>query len=700
VEVELKPRPRKGGVGTRVPTPPSPLAAYVTAISTLGVLGLALVVFFTPWSTIVAGSMFWATAFLVVAVLVGELRPVHVPSDDGEVRTLSTSTPFVLALLAVAGVGIAAAVQAIASVADDLIHRRSATKSAFNTAQYVLSVIAGRAVYAALAGVPFLDHPTTVSARDIGPLLAAGVAMIAVNWVLVAGVVSLATAQPIWLALRQDLRDYLATNVVLLSVGGVAALIAGVGIGALALLAAPVVAAHLFAAAGARHAHAATHDALTGLGNRGKLHYELNRALDEAHDSTAGGPGLVLLDLDHFKDINDTLGHPVGDHILRQVGERLHAAAPEGASVHRLGGDEFAVVVRGGLSESRLVARDLLASLDAAIPIDTLELLVRASVGVAVAPVHGADVETLMKNVDIALYHAKLERDRISMYSPKFDVNTVERLRLLSDLRTALVARQLHVVYQPQVDLINGRTVGVEALVRWRHPVRGLVTPDEFIPLAENSGLIFPLTDFVLDAALSQLAQWREAGHDLRMAVNLSARHLSDLGLPDQVAEIAARHKVPLESLVLEVTETAILSDPIRADAVIKTLRGLGVEISIDDYGTGNASLSYLKRLEIDELKIDRSFVSNIRRDDHDLIIVRSTIGLALALGLRVVAEGIEDGPTTAALREFGGVVGQGFHLGRPAPGDQIATRLADEQRAAKRAAARQATARLTAGSE
>ena len=639
----------------------------------------------TPWSSVFSGALVWPTVFLMVAVVAGELVPVSLPSADGHVRTLSTSTPFILALLAVSGVGVAALVQSFASLADDVRHRRQVKKSLFNTSQYVLSIIAGRAVYAALAGVPFFDTPHAVTAGDIGALLAAGIAMIAVNWGLVAGVVSLATSQSLWLSLGQDLRDYLATNVVLLAVGGIAAIIAAQGIGALALLAAPVVSAHLFAAAAARHAHAANHDALTGLGNRGKLHHDLGRALDEARESASGGPGLVLLDLDHFKDINDTLGHPVGDTILREVADRLAAAAPEDASVHRLGGDEFAVVVSGGLSDSRLVARDLLASLDSAIPVENLELVVRASVGVAVAPVHGADVETLMKNVDIALYHAKLERDRISMYSPKFDVNTVERLRLLSDLRAALDARQLHVVYQPQVDLTNGRTVGVEALVRWRHPVRGLVVPDDFIPLAENSGLIFPLTDFVLDVALGQLAIWRAEGHDVRMAVNLSARHLSDLGLPDQVADIAQRHKVPLSSLVLEVTETAILSDPIRADAVIKTLRGLGVEISIDDYGTGNASLSYLKRLEIDELKIDRSFVSNIRTDDHDMIIVKSTIGLALALGLRVIAEGIEDGPTTAALRELGGVLGQGYHRGRPGLAEQIGARLADEQRAAAR---------------
>ncbi len=645
----------------------------------LGASALAAAVYWTPWSTVFEGSLSWPTAFLVCAVLVGELKPVRVPSEGGEVRSLSTSTPFVLALLAVSGVGVAVATQAVASLADDLIHRRSVTKSAFNISQYVLSVVAGRAVYSSLVGVPFFDHPLTISAGDIGPLLVAGIAMISVNWILVAGVVSFVFSQRIWAALRHDVRDYLATNVVLLSVGGVAALISASGTGALALLAAPVVAAHLFAAAAARHAHASTHDALTGLGNRDKLYYELARAIDASKESSGGGPGLALIDLDHFKDINDTLGHPVGDQILCEVAERLKAASQETASVHRLGGDEYAVIVRGGLADARRVAGELLASFDDAIPIESLELLVRASVGIAVAPMHGADGATLMKNADIALYHAKLERDRISMYAPEFDVNTVEKLRLLSDLRIAIDERQLHVVYQPQVDLAGGRIVGVEALVRWDHPVRGLVLPDDFIPLAENSGIIFPLTDFVLDAALSQLATWLEAGYDLRMAVNLSARHLSDLGLPDQVARIAARHHVPLTALVLEVTETGILSDPIRADAVIHTLRRLGVEISIDDYGTGNASLSFLKRLEIDELKIDRSFVSNLLHDDHDLIIVRSTISLALALGLRVVAEGIEDDETTDVLREFGKVVGQGYCLGRPDTADQIGALLADE---------------------
>ncbi|WP_062462430.1 putative bifunctional diguanylate cyclase/phosphodiesterase [Demequina soli] len=651
----------------------------MASIAGLGITSIALVFFASLTSQTLTQIPVWTTVFLAAAAIAGEVKPVRLLREDGEERTLSTSAPFVLALVPVAGVAIAVAAQLVASLADDVLHRREVRKSLFNSAQYALSVIAARAVYAWLAGVPFFGGSTVVTADDLLPLFAAGIAMIGVNWVLVAGVVRLSTGNTLATVLREDIRDLALTNVVLLSVGGIAAVVASDGTALLLLLAAPVVAAHLFTMAAARHAHDATHDSLTGLRNRGQLYYELDRALEAPAAYPSLGPGLVLLDLDHFKDFNDTLGHPVGDEILRQVGTRLVEVAPESASVHRLGGDEFAVVVHGPVSEARRVAADLLSALDAPIRIDGLELLVRASAGVAVAPVHGEDGETLMKNADIALYHAKLERDRISTFSPEFDINTVERLRLLADLRTALDAKQLYLVYQPQVAIATGGMVGVEALIRWRHPERGLVRADEFIPLAENSGLIFPLTAFVLDESLAQVARWRRLGHEFRIAVNLSARHLSDQGLPQQVATALARHRVPASSLVLEVTETAILSDPARADLVLRALRRLGVSIAIDDYGTGNASLSYLKRLEIDELKIDRSFVSNIGADHHDLIIVRSTIALALALDLRVVAEGIEDAATVDELRGLGSVIGQGYHLGMPVPAAEIDALLATE---------------------
>lgn len=672
-------RSRSGGAGPHRPAPPRHLSTYVTLVCVAGIAALALVAARTPWSSIPA-LVGWPTLVLAAAAVTGEVRPIRLVRAGADDRTLSTSAPFVLALVAVSGVGVAMAAQTVASLADDILHRRAFRKSLFNTSQYALSMLAAGAVFSWLTRLPLFGLPEAVEAHHIGPLLAAGVAMIGVNWFLVAGVVSLATSQRLRVVLLEDVRRFLVTLVVLLSVGGIAAVIASDGVAALILLAPPVIAAHLFASAAARHAHDATHDTLTGLGNRGQVNRDLARALAAAQHSGGDGPGLLLIDLDHFKDFNDTLGHPVGDRILCETADRLVKAAPDGASVHRLGGDEFAVVVPGSPPDVRRAARELLAAFDPPFRVETLELLVRASAGVAAAPDHGTDGDTLMKNADIALYHAKLERDRISTFDPAFDVNTVERLQLLADLRSALDSGQLHVVYQPQVDLDSRRILGVEALLRWNHPRHGAVRPDDFIPLAENSGLIYPLTAFVLDQAFGQLAQWRRAGHDIRMAVNLSARHLGDVSLPDQVAAIAKRNGVPPRAIVLEVTETAILADPIRADLVLRALRQLGIEISIDDYGTGNASLGYLRRLDVDEMKVDRSFVTNIGHDSHDLIIVRSTIALALALGLRVVAEGVEDEQTTAALRELGGVIGQGFHLGKPVGPDEIRLRLDDER--------------------
>ncbi|MDN4473972.1 putative bifunctional diguanylate cyclase/phosphodiesterase [Demequina zhanjiangensis] len=591
------------------------------------------------------------------------------------------STPFVLALIAVGGGGIAILAQAAASVTDDLVNRRDLKKSLFNTAQYVLSVAVASVVYGMIAGVPVLEGHPTVGTSHILPLLVAGMVMVAVNWLLVATVVAVATGRSPLAILGADAANILTTNMVLLPIGGIAALVADDGILALALLAPPVIAAHLFAAAAARHAREAMSDSLTGLGNRAQMENVLEMAFERAPGSGAGGPALVLIDLDHFKDFNDTLGHSVGDTILRDVAQRLVAAAPP-AEVHRLGGDEFAVVVEGDIRDAQRTANGLLASLDAPVVVEGLELLVRASAGVAVAPAHGDDAETLMKNADIALYHAKRERDRISTFDRKYDVNSVERLQLLADLRAALEDDQLHVVYQPQVDMRSGRTVAVEALVRWNHVGRGPIGPDHFVPLAENSGLILPLTTYVLDQALAQLAQWHADGYDLRMAVNLSARHLSDLSLPQQVSNALDAHAVPPSRLVLEVTETGILSDAVRADVVIRALRAIGVEVAIDDYGTGNASLSYLRRLEIDELKVDRSFVMNIHDDPHDLIIVNSTIELALALGVRVVAEGIEDERTVKVLAGFDSLIGQGYHFSGPVSAAQISERLISERSA------------------
>ncbi|WP_298457334.1 bifunctional diguanylate cyclase/phosphodiesterase [uncultured Cellulomonas sp.] len=667
-------------VAARRPARSFVVGAYVTAVAVLGAVGLALVVVQTDWAQTLAQVPVWAVAFLVLAALIGEIKPLSVTRGDEPAEAVSSSTPFIVALISVGGLGIALGAQLVASVADDVLRRRPATKSLFNLGQYAISVIAGRVVFAALAGHPVFGPPMTVGMRDVLPLLVGGAVLVLVNRLLVAVVVALAVRQPLGIVVGQDARFFAATTGVLLCVGAVAANVASSGVVFLFLLCAPAVAVYGMTKVAVRHAHQATHDSLTGLGNRDRLQTQLTHALAAAADDPAAGPGLVMLDLDHFKDINDTLGHPVGDELLRNVAHRLDAVIGGTRQANRLGGDEFAVVVAGGLVDCEALARDLLAALEAPTQVGELELLVRASAGVAVAPAHGTDAATLMKNADIALYQAKLDRDRTCVYSEQFDAHTLERLGLLADLRAALDTGQLSVAYQPQVDLTDRRTVGVEALVRWRHPVRGQVPPDSFIPLAEKSGLIAAVTAFVLNTALGDLARWRAEGHRLRMAVNLSARHLSDLALPRQVLDALQRHGVPAGDLVLEVTETGLLSDPARADVVIAELRRIGVGIAVDDYGTGHASLNYLKRLEIDELKVDRSFVSDMDRDRHDFVIVRSTITLARDLGLRVIAEGVQEEETAVSLQALGCGIGQGYHLARPTTSAEIGRRLHAEQ--------------------
>jgi diguanylate cyclase (GGDEF)-like protein len=428
-----------------------------------------------------------------------------------------------------------------------------------------------------------------------------------------------------------------------------------------------------------RNRHQATHDALTGLPNRLLLRDRLEQALSAAA-RRAGEAAVLLIDLDRFKEINDTLGHSYGDELLRQVGPRLEEVLRDGDTVARLGGDEFAVLLPAvdGVAEARLVAGRLQAALHRRFEVNGVGLDVEASVGIALSPWHGTDTEELLRNADIAMYVAKELKAGAVVFEPEEHQTAPSRLTVLGDLRSALERDgELFLQYQPKFTLDGERIEGAEALLRWQHPQRGPIPPAEFIPVAEGTGIILRLTERVLDMALGQLRRWRDAGVAVPVAVNLSTRCLLDAGLPDLVERLLAEHGVPASLLRLEVTESAVMGDASRCLEVLQRLHDLGVRLSIDDFGTGYSSMAYLRRLPVDELKIDRSFVLGMTTTQQDAVLVRTAIDLGHNLGLTVVAEGVEGAEHVSALRELGCDIAQGFHYARPMPDVEFTALLA-----------------------
>ena len=416
--------------------------------------------------------------------------------------------------------------------------------------------------------------------------------------------------------------------------------------------------------------HEALHDALTGLPNRTSLQRRLGTALDDVLAGRTTGAAVMILDLDDFKEVNDTLGHQHGDLLLVEIAARLTAAVGGSGTVTRLGGDEFAILVPDTGDEDAVlrIGRRVLRSLEHPVSLDGLEVEVGGSMGIALAPAHADDAAALLKRADMAMYDAKTSTRGLRVYEPELDTNNPRRLTLVSELRSALQNGQIQVHVQPQGRLSDGQVVGVEALARWHHPELGDVSPDEFIPVAERSGLIGLLTTYVLDSALAACSHWRATGHDIGVAVNLSARSLQDADLVEEVGRLLRRHGVPADRLTLEVTEGSVMADPARSVALLHRLRDLGVRLSVDDFGTGYSSLSYLKRLPVQEVKIDRSFVTPMRDGGEDVAIVRAIVDLGHHLGLEVVAEGIEDQMTWNLLASMGCDLGQGWHLSRPMP--------------------------------
>ncbi len=379
------------------------------------------------------------------------------------------------------------------------------------------------------------------------------------------------------------------------------------------------------------------------------------------------------MDLDRFKEINDSFGHPVGDELLCQIGPRLTRALGRGGLLARMGGDEFGILLHGAdRAAARRVAHDINVALREAFVLQGMPLHIDASIGIALAPEQGRTTATLLQHADVAMYTSKRGKLGYTVYSPDEARDARSGLQSLEQLRVALETDQLIVHYQPKLELSTGRVVGAEALIRWAHPDRGLLSPDAFLPLAEQAGLMRRITLQVLERSLRDLLVWRAAGHDMHVAVNLSVSSLQDMALPGQVALLLEALDVPARYLVLELTENILMADAERSHQVLGRLRALGLRLAVDDYGTGYSSLAYLRELPVDELKLDRSFVTHLRSDARAAAIVRSTVALSHELGMQMVAEGVEDASVQSALTEWDCDLAQGYHIARPMTHDLL----------------------------
>ncbi|MFG3494705.1 putative bifunctional diguanylate cyclase/phosphodiesterase [Streptomyces sp. NPDC047928] len=554
----------------------------------------------------------------------------------------------------------------------------------------VLGIGAAALVLAAFGDVPTVEQPWQPLQWGIADV--PEVALAAGAYLLVTRVVLWYTLAPQGGGLPTAARTaLLRQGLVAVALLGIAPLICVVAVSLpvlLPLFAVPLIALDSTLWIARARAEEQLRDPLTGLPNRQWLLERTWAALESA-DGQGARAALVLIDLDRFRSVNDTLGHLAGDRLLLQIAERLRLALPRGAEAARLGGDEFAVLLptADSTTSAQRIARHLAAELSSPLDLDGLTLVLEASAGVAVFPDHALDAEGLLQRADVAMYQAKRDRTGVEVYESKRDSNTPDRLGLLGDLRRALDAGDVELHYQPKVRF-DGHVAGLEALVRWVHPERGRVPPDEFIAIAESSGLMPHLTEYVLETALGQVARWRKQGLEVPVAVNVSPRDVHSPGFAGAVAARLARHGVPAGSLQLEITEHVLLEDPQRAADTLAGLTGHGVKMSLDDFGTGYSSLVHLRRLPVSELKIDRSFVARLAVDNEDAEIVRCTVDLAHSLGLLVVAEGVEDDETWERLRDLGCDAVQGWLVAAAMPPSETTAWLRAREHGWRRPAA------------
>lgn len=636
------------------------LVPYVAGVTLFGAVLTQQVVARTPLSVPHHVVEMLVFAGLLVA---SELKPLPLERPGAESEGVSLSGLFALALILQWDVGLVVLVQAAATLLHGALHRVAWWKRGFNVAQYTCSLVAAAGVLHVVA--PGASRVGLDTRHLIGALLAAATYFL-VNNTLMAVAVSLLQGTSLRSALVEDFTVQASVNGAAAVLAPLTVVVANANLLLLPSLLVPLLTVQRAASLMRQRERRAQVDDLTELANTHHFRELVRQAIQEA-PPVYGRLALLMIDLDDFAEVNDTLGHEIGDVLLREFAGRLVTSVGGRGTVGRFGGDEFAVLLPGlSSAEAEEAAAELVRTFEGAFEVADLSFELRASIGVAVYPRDGVDAERLIQHADVALALAKRSGAGVEVYSTDRDWHSPRRLRLLGELRQAIELRQLELHYQPKADLRTGAVLGFEALLRWPHPDLGRIAPEEFIGLAERSGLIRDVTRFVLAEAARTASAWRDAGVELPISVNISGRDLDDPGLPDRVARLLATWSIPASALVFEVTETALMAEPERALEVLKDLRQLGIRISMDDFGTGYASLALLKRLPVDEIKIDRLFVSDLASSAEDGAIVRAIIGLARHLGIDVVAEGVEHPEVWSKLLELGCDSAQGFYIGRP----------------------------------
>ncbi|MFI1378585.1 putative bifunctional diguanylate cyclase/phosphodiesterase [Embleya sp. NPDC020886] len=579
-------------------------------------------------------------------------------------------------LLLVHGWQIAALWQAVPILVSGLLRRDSWWRIGYTIGHYVLSFIAADLVLGLFGIDPGPDETRALHVADFPVVALAGLAMSAVSQISGWFVRASWRGTSVLALARAEMRARAVSHGALIGLSPVIAVVAAEEPWLLPLFVVPLHTLYQSTMVRFDREQESRHDALTGLPNRRLLLERGEEALGRA-GGRGGRVALLLLDLHRFHEVNDTLGHVAGDRLLQQVGARLETLVRPGDTVARLGGDEFALLLPGlDMGTDRQTAQEVVLGLAHRIvdrigepfDLDELTLDVEASVGVAIFPDHASDVLGLLQYADVAMYLAKRSRSGVELYDDSRDVNTRDKLLLLGDLRRALDNHEVELHYQPKIRLADGRVDGCEALVRWRHPTRGQVSPEEFVLLAEQTGLMPRLTRYVVDVALDQVARWHVEGIDVPVAVNISARDIHVPSFADSVAAGLREHDVAAGALQLEITERVLLEEPQRAAESLEALRRLGVRLSLDDFGTGYSSLVHLRHIPVSEIKIDRSFVARLTMNEEDAAIVCSIVQLAHSLGLRVVAEGVEDEATYQRLRELGCDAAQGWLMSKALP--------------------------------